>query len=57
VSCSAVIWLGKSPFRPDRNHLHHLFVRAGYRVSDVGGVAAVAIQLVSWVLIGIYGLS
>jgi UDP-GlcNAc:undecaprenyl-phosphate GlcNAc-1-phosphate transferase len=23
------IWLGKSPFRPDRHHLHHLFVRAG----------------------------
>jgi UDP-GlcNAc:undecaprenyl-phosphate GlcNAc-1-phosphate transferase len=23
------IWLGKSPFRADRHHLHHLFVRAG----------------------------
>ncbi len=48
------IWLGKSPFRPDRHHLHHLFVRAGYRVSDVVALA-VAIQLVLG-LIGIYGL-
>lgn len=25
---------GKSPFSADRNHLHHLFLRAGFRVSD-----------------------
>ena len=25
---------GSSPFRADRNHLHHLFIRAGFRVSD-----------------------
>lgn len=28
------IWLGRSPFHADRNHLHHLFIRAGFRVSD-----------------------
>jgi len=28
------IWLGKSPFRPDRHHLHHLFIRAGFRIRD-----------------------
>jgi UDP-GlcNAc:undecaprenyl-phosphate/decaprenyl-phosphate GlcNAc-1-phosphate transferase len=28
------IWTGSSPFRADRNHLHHLFIRAGFRVSD-----------------------
>jgi UDP-GlcNAc:undecaprenyl-phosphate GlcNAc-1-phosphate transferase len=33
------IWLGKSPFRADRHHLHHLFVRAGFRVCDVVAVA------------------
>jgi len=33
------IWLGKSPFRPDRYHLHHLFVRAGFRVCDIVAVA------------------
>ncbi len=35
------IWFGGSPFRADRNHLHHLFVRAGFRVSDVVSLAAV----------------
>lgn len=39
------IWLGKSPFRADRNHLHHLFLRAGFRVSDTVYII-VAIQLV-----------
>lgn len=28
------VWLGKSPFHADRHHLHHLFLRAGFRVSD-----------------------
>lgn len=28
------IAMGSSPFRADRNHLHHLFIRAGFRVSD-----------------------
>jgi len=48
------IWLRKSPFRPDRHHLHHLFVRAGYRVCDVVAFAALA-QLVLG-LIGVGGL-
>jgi len=26
------VWLGKSPFSPDRHHLHHLLQRAGFRV-------------------------
>lgn len=48
------IWLGKSPFRPDRHHLHHHFVRAGYRVCDIVAFAAL-VQLVLG-LIGIAGL-
>lgn len=28
------IWLKKSPFRADRNHLHHLLLRSGFRVSE-----------------------
>jgi len=48
------IWLGRSPFRPDRQHLHHLFVRAGFRVCDVVVVAA-SMQL-AFGLIGIGGL-
>jgi UDP-GlcNAc:undecaprenyl-phosphate GlcNAc-1-phosphate transferase len=48
------LWLGKSPFRPDRHHFHHLFVRAGFRVCDVVAVA-VLLQLV-FALIGVCGL-
>ncbi|ENO85872.1 MraY family glycosyltransferase [Thauera linaloolentis] len=29
------MWMGQSPFTPDRNHLHHLLQRAGFRVEDV----------------------
>ncbi len=29
------VWLGQSPFTPDRNHLHHLLQRAGFRVENV----------------------
>lgn len=29
------LWLGKSPFHPDRHHLHHLLLRAGFRTNDV----------------------
>lgn len=36
------IWLKKSPIRPDRSHLHHLFMDAGFRVSHtlliIGGM-------------------
>ncbi len=29
------LWLGKSPFHPDRHHLHHLFIRAGFRIQEI----------------------
>lgn len=48
------IWLGKSPFRADRYHLHHLFIRAGFRVCDVV-VFAVGMQFL-FALIGVCGL-
>ncbi|MCB1965436.1 MAG: undecaprenyl/decaprenyl-phosphate alpha-N-acetylglucosaminyl 1-phosphate transferase [Candidatus Accumulibacter sp.] len=48
------IWLGKSPFRPDRHHLHHLLVRAGFRVCDIV-TFSVAMQL-SLGLIGVAGM-
>ncbi|WP_374682218.1 MraY family glycosyltransferase [Accumulibacter sp.] len=48
------IWLRKSPFRPDRHHLHHLFVRAGYRVCDVVAFAAFAQLFLG--LVGVGGL-
>ena len=35
------IWLGKTPFTPDRHHLHHLLLRAGYRVEDIVALIAV----------------
>jgi len=48
------IWLGKSPFQPDRHHLHHLLVRAGFRVCDV--VAFAVLSQVALGLVGIAGL-
>ncbi|WP_291992953.1 MraY family glycosyltransferase [Candidatus Accumulibacter sp. ACC003] len=48
------MWLGKSPFRADRHHFHHLFVRAGYRVCDIVALAAFG-QLV-FGLVGVGGL-
>jgi UDP-GlcNAc:undecaprenyl-phosphate GlcNAc-1-phosphate transferase len=45
------IWLGKSPFRPDRHHLHHLMQRAGLRVSEI-----VFIIVLLHTLLGIIGL-
>jgi UDP-GlcNAc:undecaprenyl-phosphate GlcNAc-1-phosphate transferase len=45
------VWFGGSPFRADRNHLHHLFVRAGFRVSDV-----VLLEAVMQVLFGLIGV-
>ncbi len=38
------VWMGRSPFHADRNHLHHLFLRAGFRVQDTVVVLA-AVQL------------
>jgi UDP-GlcNAc:undecaprenyl-phosphate/decaprenyl-phosphate GlcNAc-1-phosphate transferase len=43
--------MGSSPFKPDRNHLHHILLRAGYRVEEVV-FAIVSLHL----LIGITGL-
>lgn len=48
------LWLRKSPFRPDRHHLHHLFVRAGYRVCDI--VALAAVVQIGLGLVGVAGL-
>lgn len=48
------IWLGKSPFHADRNHLHHLFLRAGFRVFDT--VIIMTLLQVQLGLIGIAGL-
>lgn len=39
------VWLGKSPFAPDRYHLHHLMQQAGFRVDDIVAIVAV-LQLV-----------
>ena len=48
------LWLGKSPFRADRNHLHHLFIRAGFRVCDT--VFILAIVQLTLGAIGLAGL-
>lgn len=48
------IWLGKSPFHADRNHLHHLFIRAGFRVSDT--VLVLAVVQLTLGAIGVAGL-
>lgn len=49
------VWLGKSPFHADRNHLHHLFIRAGFRVSDtVWIVASFQVLLAATGLLGNY---
>lgn len=48
------IWLGKSPFRADRHHLHHLMVRAGFRVGDI--VAFSVFMQLGLALIGVGGL-
>lgn len=48
------LWMGKSPFRADRNHLHHLFIRAGFRVSDT--VWIIALMQIGLAAIGLAGL-
>jgi len=45
---------GKSPFRADRNHLHHLFIRAGFSVSDT--VLIVSLLQLALGIVGISGL-
>ncbi|MBN8442858.1 MAG: undecaprenyl/decaprenyl-phosphate alpha-N-acetylglucosaminyl 1-phosphate transferase [Thauera sp.] len=34
------VWMGKSPFTPDRHHLHHLLQSAGFRVDDIVAIIA-----------------
>ncbi|GJL70903.1 MAG: hypothetical protein NMNS01_01020 [Nitrosomonas sp.] len=46
------IRMGLSPFKPDRNHLHHILLRAGYRVEEV----VFAIVFLHF-LLGIIGLT
>ena len=41
------MWLGRSPFHADRHHLHHLFLRAGFRVQDTVLVLAFLQALLS----------
>jgi len=49
------VWLGKSPFRPDRHHLHHLFIRAGWRVQET--VFAIALIQLGLGAVGILGMN
>lgn len=45
-------WLGQSPFKPDHLHLHHMFLKAGFFVSEI------TFLIVSLhVLFGIIGLT
>ena len=48
------VWMGRSPFHADRNHLHHLFLRAGFRVQDTVVVLACVQALFS--AVGLLGL-
>lgn len=48
------MWFGKSPFHADRYHLHHLFIRAGFRVGDT--VLILAIVQLTLGAIGMMGL-
>jgi UDP-GlcNAc:undecaprenyl-phosphate GlcNAc-1-phosphate transferase len=48
------IWMKKSPFRADRNHLHHIFLRSGFRVSDT--VLVLALIHFLFGLAGVAGL-
>lgn len=48
------LWLGKSPFHPDRHHLHHLFIRAGFRIQDI--VYIIALLHLGIGLLGIAGM-
>ena len=49
------LWMKRSPFRPDRHHLHHLFLRAGFRVQDTVLVLAfVQLMFGGFGLLGMY---
>lgn len=47
------IWRGKSPFRPDKTHLHHLYIDMGF--SHLG--AALAILMVNMLIVVLWLLS
>lgn len=47
------VWLGRSPLSPDRNHLHHLLQRAGFRVEHT--VAIIGILHFALGLLGLLG--
>lgn len=47
------IWLGKSPFIPDRHHLHHLLLSAGFRIIEV--VYIIALLHFLFGIIGLVG--
>lgn len=50
------LWLGKSPFTPDRYHLHHLMQQAGFRVDNIVAIVA-GLQLMMGLLgVGALGL-
>ncbi len=44
--------LGKSPFTPDHNHLHHILLSAGFRVEEV-----VFVMAILHLLLGIIGIT
>lgn len=46
------IWIRTSPFMPDRNHLHHILLHAGFRIQDTVLVIALL-----HMLLGITGLA
>ena len=48
------IWVGKSPFSPDFNHLHHILLKAGFRVEEV--VTVIVLLHISLGMIGLIGL-
>ena len=48
------IYFRQSPFKPDRNHLHHLLIRSGFRTQDIVYIISM-IQLVLG-CIGLIGL-
>ncbi|MBA3755958.1 MAG: undecaprenyl/decaprenyl-phosphate alpha-N-acetylglucosaminyl 1-phosphate transferase [Nitrosomonas sp.] len=46
--------MGQSPFKPDRQHLHHLLMKAGFRVTEIVFVVALLHSLLG--IIGLTGL-
>lgn len=48
------VWLRKSPFTPDHNHLHHILLHAGFRIEDT--VFSIASLHLLFGAIGLAGL-